>query len=156
VVPAKVTFHPGASEDYAAAYCWYHDRGPTLAANFESEVDRGIRLISQNPSRWPKFDDQRRRFIVRNSLIQLSMSCMVRRRLFSPSLTANGVPTTGKNAAQLDGKLLERNVIAGTDCGAGDRVYPQIALAKLRPARGHGAREQEAVELNSNVPVWDS
>jgi len=26
VAPAKVTFHPGASEDYAAAYSWYHDR----------------------------------------------------------------------------------------------------------------------------------
>ena len=46
---AKVTFHPGASEDYAAAYSWYHDRGAALAANFESEIDRGVRLISQNP-----------------------------------------------------------------------------------------------------------
>lgn len=62
---AKVTFHPGASEDYAAAYSWYHDRGTTLAANFETEVDRGVRLISRNPLRWPKFDNQRRRFIVR-------------------------------------------------------------------------------------------
>ena len=62
---AKVTFHPGASDDYAAAYSWYHDRGTTLAANFETEVDRGVRLISQNPLRWPKFDNQRRRFIVR-------------------------------------------------------------------------------------------
>jgi plasmid stabilization system protein ParE len=65
VTPANVTFYPGASEDYAAAYCWYYDRGPTLAANFESEVERGVRLISQNPSRWPKFDNRRRRFIVR-------------------------------------------------------------------------------------------
>ena len=63
---AKVAFHPGASEDYAAAYySWYHDRGATLAANFETEVDRAVRLISQNPLRWPKFDNQRRRFIVR-------------------------------------------------------------------------------------------
>jgi plasmid stabilization system protein ParE len=65
VALAKVTFHPGASEDYAAAYSWYHDRGATLAANFETEVDRGVRLISQSPLRWPKFDNQRRRFIVR-------------------------------------------------------------------------------------------
>jgi plasmid stabilization system protein ParE len=65
VALAKVTFHPGASEDYAAAYSWYHDRGTTLAANFETEIDRGVRLISQNPLRWPKFDNQRRRFIVR-------------------------------------------------------------------------------------------
>jgi plasmid stabilization system protein ParE len=65
VALAKVTFHPGASEDYAAAYSWYHDRGTTLAANFETEIDRGVRLISQSPLRWPKFDNQRRRFIVR-------------------------------------------------------------------------------------------
>jgi plasmid stabilization system protein ParE len=65
VAPAKVTFHPGASENYAATYRWYHDRRPVLAANFESEIDRGVRLISQNRSRWPKFDDRRRRFIVR-------------------------------------------------------------------------------------------
>ena len=39
---AKVTFHPGASEDYAAAYSWYHDRGTTLDANFETEIDRGV------------------------------------------------------------------------------------------------------------------
>ena len=40
-------------------------RGRALASNFESEIDRGIRLISQHPSRWPKFDDERRRLIVR-------------------------------------------------------------------------------------------
>ena len=65
VAGAKVVFHPGASEDYAAAFAWYHVRGTTLASDFESEVDRAIRLISQHPSRWPKFDDQRRRLIVR-------------------------------------------------------------------------------------------
>ena len=62
---AKVTFHPGASEDYASAFSWYHARGTTLAANFESEIERGVRLISQSPLSWPKFDTQRRRFIVR-------------------------------------------------------------------------------------------
>jgi plasmid stabilization system protein ParE len=65
VAGAKVVFHPGASEDYAAAFAWYHVRGTALASNFESEVDRAIRLISQHPSRWPRFDDQRRRLIVR-------------------------------------------------------------------------------------------
>jgi plasmid stabilization system protein ParE len=65
VALAKVTFHPGASEDYAAGYSWYHDRGTTLAANFETEIERAVRLISQNPLRWPKFDNERRRFIVR-------------------------------------------------------------------------------------------
>jgi hypothetical protein len=45
----------------------------------------------------------------------------------------------------------QENVIAGTDCGLGGRVHPQIAWAKLRALRDD--REQEAVELNSKVPV---
>jgi 5-methyltetrahydropteroyltriglutamate--homocysteine methyltransferase len=31
------------------------------------------------------------------------------------------------------------NVIAGTDCGLGDRVHPQIAWAKLRAVRDGAA-----------------
>ena len=62
---ARVVFHPGASDDYAAAFVWYYTRGTALAFDFEREIERGIRLISQNPLRWPKFDGQRRRFVVR-------------------------------------------------------------------------------------------
>lgn len=61
----KVVFHPGASEDYAAAFAWYYARGTALASDFEREIDRGIRLVFRNPLRWPKFDDQRRRLVVR-------------------------------------------------------------------------------------------
>jgi hypothetical protein len=49
----------------------------------------------------------------------------------------------------------QENVIAGTDCGLDGRVHPQIAWAKLRPARRRGDREQEVVELNSKVPGRD-
>jgi hypothetical protein len=49
----------------------------------------------------------------------------------------------------------QENVIAGTDCGLGGRVHPQIAWAKLRALRPRGDREQEVVELNSKVPVRD-
>jgi plasmid stabilization system protein ParE len=66
VAASKVVFHPGASEDYAEAFAWYRSRGAALASNFEHEIERGIRLISQNPLRWPKFDWERRRIIVRN------------------------------------------------------------------------------------------
>lgn len=61
----KVIFHPGASEDYAAAFAWYYSRGTALASDFEREIERGIRLISQNPLRWPRYDNERRRLIVR-------------------------------------------------------------------------------------------
>jgi plasmid stabilization system protein ParE len=65
VAAVKVIFHPGASEDYAAAFAWYYSRGTALASDFEREIERGIRLISQNPLRWPRYDNERRRLIVR-------------------------------------------------------------------------------------------
>jgi plasmid stabilization system protein ParE len=65
VVAARIVFHPGASEDYAAAFTWYYTRGTALASDFEREIERGTRLISQTRLRWPKFDGQRRRFVVR-------------------------------------------------------------------------------------------
>ena len=54
---AKVGFHPDASAEYAAAFLWYYARGTTIAYDFEREIDRAVRLISQNPLRWPKFDE---------------------------------------------------------------------------------------------------
>lgn len=62
---AKVVFHPGASEDYAEAFGWYYARGTALAYEFEREIERGIRLIYPNPLRWPQFDAERRRLVVR-------------------------------------------------------------------------------------------
>ena len=45
----------------------------------------------------------------------------------------------------------QENVIAGTDCGLGGRVHPQIAWAKLCALRdGAAIPKQEIVELNSN------
>jgi hypothetical protein len=34
---AEIIFHPEASEEYAAAYAWYNERGPHLAEAFERE-----------------------------------------------------------------------------------------------------------------------
>jgi plasmid stabilization system protein ParE len=65
VAAAKVVFHPGASEDYAAAFEWYYSRRQAVASDFEREIDRAIRLISRNPLRWPVFENERRRLIVR-------------------------------------------------------------------------------------------
>jgi len=65
VAETKLVFHPGASEDYNAAFAWYYSRGITVASDFEREIERGIRLIAQNPLRWPRFDKERRRLIVR-------------------------------------------------------------------------------------------
>jgi len=56
----------------------------------------------------------------------------VKMSLLSPSLTANGVPITGKNAAQLNSTLLDRKRHCRHRRGLGGRVHPQIAWAKLR------------------------
>ena len=62
---AEAAFHPGAAAEYEEAYAWYAARGATLALEFEREVERCLRLITEDPYRWPAFDAQRRRIIVR-------------------------------------------------------------------------------------------
>ena len=61
----KARFHPGASDDYDAAYAWYFTRGSGIADDFEREIERCLRLIEASPLRWPRFDAERRRMIVR-------------------------------------------------------------------------------------------
>jgi len=62
---SRSRFHPGADDDYSEAFTWYFARSPTVALDFEREVERGVRLIVQSPLRWPKFDAKRRRVILR-------------------------------------------------------------------------------------------
>jgi toxin ParE1/3/4 len=100
VAAAKVVFHPGASEDYAAAFAWYYALGTKIAADFESEIDRSIRLISQYPLRWPKFDEERRRLIVRKFPYSIILNCTAMMRWFSLSPTASDDLTTGAIAPQ--------------------------------------------------------
>jgi len=61
----EIRFHPGAAADYEEAFAWYFIRGTTLASDFEREVERCLRLIVEAPFRWPAFDTERRRIVVR-------------------------------------------------------------------------------------------
>jgi len=65
VARTRALFHPGASEDYEAAYAWYRTHGVEIANDFEREIERCLRLIEEAPLRWPRYDAQRRRMIVR-------------------------------------------------------------------------------------------
>jgi plasmid stabilization system protein ParE len=65
VAEPDIILHPGAEEDYVEAFAWYFERATTVAYDFEHEVERALRLAAQNPLRWPKFDDVRRRIILR-------------------------------------------------------------------------------------------
>ncbi len=62
---ARPIFHPGASEDYESAFAWYFARGPSIAIDFEREIERCLRVIAESPLRWPKYDEKRRRMVVR-------------------------------------------------------------------------------------------
>ena len=95
---AKVVFHPVASEDYVEAFAWYYSRGVTLASDFEREIDRIIHLISQNPLRWPRFDTERRRLLVRKFPYSVIYEPQAKKFSFSPSHTANENPTIGVSA----------------------------------------------------------
>jgi len=41
----EIPFHPGATQDYEEAYAWYFAHGIGLAAEFEREIDCGLRLM---------------------------------------------------------------------------------------------------------------
>lgn len=60
-----LAFHPGAAEEYIAAYMWYCERGIHLGAAFEAEIDRAVRLISEFPKRWPIYEKKYRRLLAR-------------------------------------------------------------------------------------------
>jgi plasmid stabilization system protein ParE len=65
VPESKLSYHPGAEDDYVEPFAWYFDRSSAIIEDFEREVDRGLRLILQSSLSWPKFDDQRRKMILR-------------------------------------------------------------------------------------------
>jgi len=62
---SEIPLHPGATQDYEEAYVWYFAHAIGLAAEFEREIDRSLRLIADNPLRWPKIDAKRRRLVLR-------------------------------------------------------------------------------------------
>jgi len=52
-------------EEYTASYAWYYERGTHLAFEFEREIERAIRLIAEAPARWPAYQKNYRRVLVR-------------------------------------------------------------------------------------------
>lgn len=57
----NVLFHPAAMDEYIASYIWYHERGSHLAAAFEHEIERAVRLIIEAPERWQIYVGKYRR-----------------------------------------------------------------------------------------------
>lgn len=62
-MPEKpLELHPGAEEDYRAAYAWYRERSLPAAEKFESAVERALDYIEESPERWPVYQSRFRKY----------------------------------------------------------------------------------------------
>jgi plasmid stabilization system protein ParE len=61
----RLVIHPEALEEFKTAVSWYLARSESAAHNFVSDVDQAVELILESPLRWPVFDYQTRRFVLR-------------------------------------------------------------------------------------------
>lgn len=61
----RLEIHPQALAELRAAVSWYLDRSESAAFKFVSEIDRGVSLVLEFPSRWPAGVRGTRRFIVK-------------------------------------------------------------------------------------------
>ena len=57
-----IEIHPEAAQEARAARAWYAERSPNAARAFDEELDDAIRLIRENPQRWPEYIRGTRRF----------------------------------------------------------------------------------------------
>jgi plasmid stabilization system protein ParE len=59
-------FHEAAVAEYDAAFDWYRERSPDAALRFDSEVDRALSRIIEDPQRWAIGAYSTRRFLLRH------------------------------------------------------------------------------------------
>ena len=58
-------FHPEAADEAQAAVDWYAKRSIRAAQRFLEELEIAIAGIEQAPDRWPRFDGEARRVLLR-------------------------------------------------------------------------------------------
>jgi toxin ParE1/3/4 len=57
VLVKPVVFHREAEQEFAAAVEYYERPRAGLGLDFQSEVERGVEMIQQEPLRWPLYKD---------------------------------------------------------------------------------------------------
>ena len=62
---AEVVFHPEASAEYREAYTWYASHDSRTADRFEEEVESAVDCIAESPQRWPRYDEEHRKLVLR-------------------------------------------------------------------------------------------
>jgi plasmid stabilization system protein ParE len=58
-------YHPAAESEIYSAAKWYKARSPTAALRFAAELNARIQLILDDPERWPMFEANSRRILLR-------------------------------------------------------------------------------------------
>jgi toxin ParE1/3/4 len=61
-VPLPLAYHPEASQEAVEASSWYLRRSKSVAADFQSELDRAAGEVTMSPMRWEKYKFGTRRF----------------------------------------------------------------------------------------------
>jgi len=62
----RLEFLRAAAIEYEAAIDWYFERSPIAAEKFETEVNRALENIAENPQRWPTHSMGSLRFFLRH------------------------------------------------------------------------------------------
>ncbi len=57
--------HPAALDELKYAVTWYSERSETATINFVREVDDGLEMVVQSPSRWPSGEHGTRKFALK-------------------------------------------------------------------------------------------
>ncbi len=60
-----VEFHWAAAAELESAFDWYLEKDVQVASGFLDEVSRGIELIVAAPERWPLYQGNIRKFVLR-------------------------------------------------------------------------------------------
>ncbi|MDO9236265.1 MAG: type II toxin-antitoxin system RelE/ParE family toxin [Aquabacterium sp.] len=60
-----VVVSPAVKQEMAEAYEWYRSRSVKAASAFRSEVLTAFELLSNDPERWPLWDESIRRFVLK-------------------------------------------------------------------------------------------
>jgi toxin ParE1/3/4 len=61
----EITFHDEAAAEYDAAFDWYLARSPDAARRFDTEVQRALQQVLDNPRRWAVGPPGTRRYLLR-------------------------------------------------------------------------------------------
>jgi toxin ParE1/3/4 len=61
---SRVEFHEGARADLRSAVAWYQERSVGAAADFVAELHRAVETIRATPERWPRGNNDTRRFLL--------------------------------------------------------------------------------------------